>query len=59
MEDKLGASSDTLRTIHREMERDYYSADPKLVDPLLVRCANLYQSDTARQPQHLVFVGIA
>eukprot|EP00904_Undaria_pinnatifida_P013447 jgi/Undpi1/9232/HiC_scaffold_26.g11690.m1 len=37
MEDKLGASSDTLRTIHREMERDYYSADPKLVDPLLVR----------------------
>lgn len=37
LEAKLGPSSETLRTIHREMERDYYSADPRLVDPLLSR----------------------
>lgn len=37
LEARLGPSSEALRTIHREMEKDYYSADPKLVDPLLAR----------------------
>lgn len=38
LEAKLGASSETLRIIHREMERDYYNAETRLVDPLLSRC---------------------
>ena len=56
MEARLGASSETLRTIHREMERDYYSADPKLVDPLLVRCVRFLVGQTLRDiSQILVF----
>lgn len=38
LEEQLGPASETIRTIHSEMERDYYSADPRLVDPLLARC---------------------
>lgn len=38
LEAKLGPSSETLRVIRQEMERDYYNADPRLVDPLLARC---------------------
>ena len=37
LEAKLGRSSETLDVIRQEMERDYYSADPRLVDPLLTR----------------------
>ncbi|CAM9871951.1 unnamed protein product [Ectocarpus sp. 4 AP-2014] len=37
LEAKLGPSSETLRVIRQEMERDYYNADPRLVDPLLAR----------------------
>lgn len=37
LEEKLGPSSEILRIIHLEMERDYYNADTKLVDPLLAR----------------------
>ncbi len=38
LEAKLGASSETLDIIRQEMERDYYSAEMRLVDPLLTRC---------------------
>lgn len=41
LEAKLGSSSETLRTIHEEMERDYYGAETKLVDPLLARLENV------------------
>lgn len=41
LEAKLGSSSETLRTIHEEMERDYYGAETRLVDPLLARSANM------------------
>lgn len=44
LEARLGPSSEALRTIHREMEKDYYSADPKLVDPLLARYACITRS---------------
>lgn len=37
LEAKLGPSSETLRVIRQEMERDYYSAETMLVDPLLAR----------------------
>lgn len=37
LEAKLGPSSEVLQIIHREMERDYYEAESKLVDPLLAR----------------------
>lgn len=37
LEAKLGPSSEALRIIHREMEKDYYNADSRLVDPLLAR----------------------
>ncbi|CAM9376024.1 unnamed protein product [Scytosiphon promiscuus] len=37
LEAKLGPSSETLSIIRQEMERDYYSAKPMLVDPLLTR----------------------
>lgn len=37
LEAKLGPSSEALSTIQREMEKDYYNADSRLVDPLLAR----------------------
>lgn len=46
LEARLGPSSEALQTIHREMEKDYYSADPKLVDPLLARYAYIGHSST-------------
>lgn len=54
LEAKLGPSSETLNVIRQEMERDYYSADPRLVDPLLTRCestlAAVDQQRTREQP---------
>lgn len=51
LEAKLGPSSETLRVIRQEMERDYYSAKPMLVDPLLTRCelTRLYVHAHARR----------
>lgn len=37
LEAKLGPSSEALDVIRQEMARDYYSAAPRLVDPLLTR----------------------
>ena len=41
LEEKLGPSSETLHIIHSEMERDYYDAETRLVDPLLARSATV------------------
>ena len=48
LEAKLGTSSETLDIIRQEMERDYYSAELRLVDPLLTRCESIPTSPSPK-----------